>query len=132
MDYFLWEHFTTKPFVDEGILKRVGNCPTPWPCFVIAVREQILEEYPKEISNILKVINQQNQNFREIDNLEQILAKRYQQRVEDIQRWLDITRWNTGNSITSKFISELQNKLLQFNVIHKKKKPEEFIKNMYF
>jgi len=131
-DYFLWEHFTTKPFVDEGILKRVGNCPTPWPCFVIAVREQILEEYPKEISNILKVINQQNQNFREIDKLEQILAERYQQRVEDIQRWLDITRWNTGNSITSKFISELQNKLLQFNVIYKKKKPEEFIKNMYF
>ncbi|MEC8830784.1 MAG: ABC transporter substrate-binding protein, partial [Bacteroidota bacterium] len=34
--YFMWEHFTTKPLVDKGIFKRVGDCPTPWPCFVVA------------------------------------------------------------------------------------------------
>jgi hypothetical protein len=33
--------------VDKGIFRRIGDCPTPWPCFVIAVRE-ILEK------NILK------------------------------------------------------------------------------
>ena len=37
-DYFLWEKFTTKPLVDAGVFRRIGDCPSPWPCFVIAVR----------------------------------------------------------------------------------------------
>ncbi|MFT6749088.1 MAG: sulfonate transport system substrate-binding protein, partial [Flavobacterium sp.] len=28
-DYFMWEHFTTKPLVDNGTFRRVGDCPTP-------------------------------------------------------------------------------------------------------
>ena len=35
-DYFMWEHFTTKPLVDNGSFRRLTDCPTPWPCFVIA------------------------------------------------------------------------------------------------
>ena len=33
-DYFLWEKFTTKPLVDSGIFRRIGSCPSPWPCLV--------------------------------------------------------------------------------------------------
>ena len=29
-DYFMWEHFTTKPLVDSGVFRRLGDCPTPW------------------------------------------------------------------------------------------------------
>ena len=29
----------TKPLVDNGIFRRIADCPTPWPCFVIAVRD---------------------------------------------------------------------------------------------
>jgi hypothetical protein len=39
----------TKPLVDKGIFRRIGDCPTPWPCFVIAVRDEILEKYPEAI-----------------------------------------------------------------------------------
>ena len=42
-DYFMWEKFTTKPLVDNGTFRRIGNCPTPWPCFVIAVREDFIK-----------------------------------------------------------------------------------------
>jgi hypothetical protein len=31
----------TKPLVDKGIF-RIGDCPTPWPCFVIAVRDELI------------------------------------------------------------------------------------------
>lgn len=130
-DYFLWEHFTTKPYVDQGIFKRVGDCPTPWPCFVIAVRNETLENHPDQIKSILDIINKQNQNFKEITNIDQVLAKRYEQQVQDIQKWLSLTEWNHGTPVTAEFISELQNKLMTFNVINTKKNAEEFIKNMY-
>ena len=37
-DYFMWERFMTKPLVDKGIFRKIADCPTPWPCFVIAAR----------------------------------------------------------------------------------------------
>jgi hypothetical protein len=46
----MWETFMTKPLVDKGILDAWAT-PTPWPCFVIAVREEILEKHP-ELSNL--------------------------------------------------------------------------------
>ena len=126
-DYFLWEHFTTKPIVDKNIFRRVGNCLTPWPCFVIAVRNEILEKYPEEIAKIVAIINQTTTNFKSIKNIDKILSKRYHQKLEDIQEWLSITDWNCGELIEKEFISSIQNKLLQYNVINKKKKPEDFI-----
>tara|TARA_B110000003_G_scaffold53347_1_gene53070 strand:- start:14652 stop:15512 length:861 start_codon:yes stop_codon:yes gene_type:complete len=130
-DYFMWEHFTTKPYVDSGIFRRVDNCPTPWPCFVIAVRNEILEKHPSQIAKILEIINQKNMEFKSLENIDSILSKRYNQQLKDIQKWLSITEWNHGEKITEKFISEVQNNLVYFNVINQKKNSKEFIKNMY-
>ncbi|KAF9223759.1 periplasmic binding protein-like II [Gyrodon lividus] len=33
---FMWEWFTTKPFVDAGECRFVGDVPTPWPSWLIA------------------------------------------------------------------------------------------------
>jgi len=30
-DVFYWEKYTTKPYVDNGMLKRLGTYNTPWP-----------------------------------------------------------------------------------------------------
>ena len=130
-DYFMWEHFTTKPYVDKGVFKRIDDCPTPWPCFVIAVRNEILEKYPQKIKKVLDTINSMNTSFKSISEIDSVLSKRYEQKLEDIQKWLSITEWNHGNPMTESFITELQNKLLQFNVIKEKKNANEFIKNMY-
>jgi ABC-type nitrate/sulfonate/bicarbonate transport system substrate-binding protein len=126
-DYFLWEHFTTKPIVDKNVFRRVGNCPTPWPCFVIAVRNEILEKHPEEIAKIVAIINQTTTNFKSIKNIDKILSTRYHQKLEDIQEWISISDWNCGELIEKEFISSIQNKLLQYNVINKKKNPEDFI-----
>ena len=130
-DYFMWEHFTTKPYVDQGVFRRIGNCPTPWPCFVIAVRNEVLEKYPEKITQILAIINETTQGFKSIENIDEVLSKRYDQQLVDVQKWLSITEWNPGEMATEEFISEVQNKLVHFNVINQKKNSSEFIKNMY-
>lgn len=130
-DYFMWEHFTTKPLVDKGIFRRVEDCPTPWPCFVVAVRNEVLKNNFKEIKEVLEIINYQIKDFKKIDNIDKILAKRYGQKLKDIQQWLKITEWNDGKPITKNLIARIQNKMVQFNVIEEKKNSGEFIKNMY-
>jgi ABC-type nitrate/sulfonate/bicarbonate transport system substrate-binding protein len=60
----MWERFMTKPLVDKGIFRRIGDCPTPWPCFVIAVRDEILEKYPEAIKSILNTINETTKTLK--------------------------------------------------------------------
>lgn len=119
-DYFMWEHFTTKPYVDNNIFKWVGDCPTPWPCFVIAVRNEILEKYPEKIKAILNIINSTTDGFKDISEIDKTLSKLYNQRLCDIQKWLSITEWSSNYEIPKKIISDTQNKLVRFGVIESK------------
>jgi len=130
-DYFMWEHFTTKPLVDNGTFRRIDDCPTPWPCFVIAVRNEVLENNFIEVQQVLDIINAETKDFKKLHNIDKILAKRYEQQLEDIQKWLKITEWNAGKPITRNLIGRIQNKMVQFNVLEKKKNSGDFIKNMY-
>jgi len=130
-DYFMWEHFTTKPLVDNGTFRRIGDCPSPWPCFVVAVRNEVLEKNFNEVKKIMDIINNQTMNFKKIDNIDNILSIRYEQQLEDIQKWLKITEWNDGKPITKNLITRIQNKMISYNVIQERKNSGEFIKNMY-
>ena len=130
-DYFMWEHFTTKPLVDNGTFRLIDDCPTPWPCFVIAVRNEVLENNFEEVKKVLDIINGKTKDFKQIDAIDKILAERYEQQLEDIQQWLKITEWNDGKPITKNIITRIQNKMVQFNVIEEKKNSSNFIKNMY-
>lgn len=130
-DYFMWEHFTTKPLVDDGTFRRIDDCPTPWPCFVIAVRNEVLENNFNEVQKVLEIINAKTKNFKSIPDIDKTLAKRYKQKLEDIQKWLEITYWNGNKPITKNLITRIQNKMITFNVIEKKKNSSDFIKNMY-
>ncbi|WBX77966.1 substrate-binding domain-containing protein [Tenacibaculum ovolyticum] len=130
-DYFMWEHFTTKPLVDNATFRRLGDCPTPWPCFVVAVRNEILEKNFNEVKKVLDIINNCTTDFKNLKNIDETLACRYEQQLEDIQKWLSITEWNHGEPITKNLITSIQNKMIGFNVIEEKKDSGELIRNMY-
>ncbi len=130
-DYFMWEHFTTKPLVENGTFRHLGDCPTPWPCFVIAVRNEVLENNFEEIQKIHEIINNYTTGFKEIKDIDKTLAVRYEQKSEDIQKWLSITDWNVGKPINEKLIADIQNKMLKFNVIEQAEDSDGFIRNMY-
>lgn len=123
-DYFMWEHFTTKPLVDQGIFKRVADCPTPWPCFVIAVRSELLEEDEETVKTILEIINEMTAQFKDIPNIDEEIATRYEQQLEDVQKWLSLTEWSQ-EIIDEKTIHKVQDKLLSLEIIPEKWEYEE-------
>ena len=126
-DYFMWERFMTKPLVDKGIFRRIAVCPTPWPCFVIAVRDEILETEPEIIAKILEIINKKTSEFKQIPNIDRVLASIYNQRIEDIQEWLSLTEWSK-KPITEKMLNKVQNQLLQLKIIDKKVTFDKIVK----
>ncbi|WP_339916665.1 substrate-binding domain-containing protein [Yeosuana marina] len=117
-DYFMWEKFTTKPLVDNEIFRRIGNCPTPWPCFVIAVREEFLESNEEDVKSILNIVNNTTSEFKEIPSIDRTIANRYEQNIEDVKDWLQITEWSQ-TIIDKQTILDIQNQLLNLKIIAK-------------
>ncbi|KAF7763532.1 hypothetical protein Agabi119p4_8069 [Agaricus bisporus var. burnettii] len=89
---FLWEHFTTKPFVDAGQCRFIGNIPTPWEAWLIAahperVQTEALKTFLQELSNYVQAFD--SQESREKKNIDFIKAK-FGYPEEDIIAWQKI------------------------------------------
>ncbi|UPS91110.1 substrate-binding domain-containing protein [Bizionia sp. M204] len=117
-DYFMWEKFMTKPIVDKGVFRRLGNCPTPWPCFVIAVSDHFIENHSAELQTILNIINKCTKNFKTLPNIDQVIASRYDQKLEDVKEWLSLTEWSQS-AIDEATINKIQKQLLALDIISK-------------
>lgn len=128
-DYFMWERFMTKPLVDKGVFRRVGDCPTPWPCFVIAVREEVPEQQPEIIKTILEIINKKTNTFKSIPNIDDTLAAKYHQKKEDIQEWLALTEWSQ-ETLPKNLLNKIQNQLFQLKIIDKIGTFDEIVKTI--
>lgn len=125
-DYFMWEKFTTKPIVDDGVFRRIDECPTPWPCFVIAVNEKFLKENEDDVKTILEIINTTTKEFKSIPSIDVTIANRYDQKLEDVQEWLSLTEWSQ-ELIDEKTIDTVQNKLLELDIISSKANYEDLV-----
>lgn len=115
-DYFLWEKFTTKPLVDDGTFRHIANCPSPWPCFVIAAREDFIVSNQTTLKTLLNIINHTTANFKDIENIDKTIANRYGQKLEDVQEWLKLTEWSQ-ELIDEKTLDEVQKELFTLNII---------------
>lgn len=118
-DYFMWEHFTTKPYVDNGTFRRISDCPTPWPCFVIAATNHALDTKHIEIKKALQVINTATKAFKNLEQIDIVLAKRYEQKLPDIKKWLSKTEWSQ-KQLSIETLEKVQEQLLKLNIIDKK------------
>ena len=125
-DYFMWEKFTTKPYVDNGPFRFIGECPTPWPCFVIAVRNDVLEKEAEAVQAILEIINRTTFGFKKIPDIQIMLAKRYDQKLEDVEKWLSLTEWSQKNlSFTQ--LNQVQQTLMELDLIDAKLDAEKIL-----
>jgi ABC-type nitrate/sulfonate/bicarbonate transport system substrate-binding protein len=126
-DYFMWEKFMTKPYVDNGPLKLVGECPTPWPCFVIAVRNDVLKEDAYHVNKILEIINRTTADFKNIPDIDMMISKRYNQKIEDVREWLSLTEWSQ-QQLTIPQITKVQEKLIQLELIERTVPVEQLLR----
>jgi sulfonate transport system substrate-binding protein len=116
-DLFMWEKFMTKPYVDAGEFTRLGECLTPWACFVIAVREEILLNYSEEIQNLLAVINQSSQTFKNNPSSVQLISQRFNLKLEDAQSWFAVTDWAINGEVKKSEFVEVIQTLYELNFV---------------
>ncbi len=124
-DVFMWEKFMTKPLVDSGEFRRIGECPTPWPCFVIAASEQALVSKAAALQKMLSVIRQACREFMEHPEAVQLVADRFHFQLEDAQTWFHQTRWATNPHLSRTMLQQVLNTLYEVGTIPEKTDPDQ-------
>jgi len=110
-DVFYWEKYTTKPYVDSGQLRRLGEFVTPWPCFMIAATDSILKSEPKAITRLLRTIHDSCDTFMHSNESIPMVADRYNQQVKDVERWYHSTEWAIHGWVSDKMLNSVVHNL---------------------
>ncbi len=127
-EYFLWEKYTTQPFVDKGSCTRIGQVNTPWPCFVIACRGDLLTQHAEIIQEIIKITKTQAKKIKIDSNSAESIAWRYHLNLTEVKSWLSETEWNTHTIDLPKAIKPTIDFLIDAGLINEKESEEWAIK----
>lgn len=98
-DLFYWEKYMTKPHVQSGELRSIGEFSAPWSSFLIVANKQSYETKKELILETIRIMEQQCRKFVNDKNSLIELQKRFSMSKEDAQTWLSQTVWNTRPTI---------------------------------
>ncbi|KAH8731722.1 hypothetical protein GQ44DRAFT_697942 [Phaeosphaeriaceae sp. PMI808] len=103
-DFFMWEHFTSKRYYDNGEIKRVGKIYTPWSSWKIVANKVLLEAgeageagappLAEELEEALMKINKGVKHFEEnTEEAVQYISTHLDYSEQDAREWLKTVRF---------------------------------------
>jgi ABC-type nitrate/sulfonate/bicarbonate transport system substrate-binding protein len=114
---FLWEKYTTQPFVDQGKCKRIGEVYTPWPCFVIAVRNEVLAQEEALLNAVIDIIQERAAQLKAAPDTAEVLAWRYALKKGEASEWLRQTEWSSAFKMDQTDIQIAVETLLELDLL---------------
>ena len=124
-DVFYWEKYTTKPYVDQGLLKCLGEFVTPWPCFMLAATDNAIQNKSDALGKMLRTLYFINKQFMTaVDSIGQV-SERYHQQIEDVTNWFHSTEWTSNDEISPKMLENVIYTLKKSKIIQEKIAPEK-------
>lgn len=127
-DVFFWEKFTTKPYVDNGEFRRIGECPTPWSCFVVVASDQTLALHADKVKLLIESTLKQAQSLYNDPDKVDIVAQKYDLLPEDVGAWFSYTKWAKNIELKKDVLAETTETLKDLGLVHQKFS----YRNLYF
>lgn len=127
---FFWEKYTTKPYVDKGILKRIGEFITPWSCFQIVATDKVLAENREAVRKLLNIMNFTCKQFMQADNSIDMVLENFDMKPEDAHAWFYSTDWNTDFNISRKMLENVMYSLKKIGNIEHEPRAGELLDPM--
>lgn len=127
-DAFMWEKTMTLPFVHSGEWRRVGEFSGPWPAFVIAASDDLLErgvEWFPALSEHLSAACARADQEREATVA--FIGDKYNIPVEDILTWLDETRWRCEPTVSRTMLAKVVSILADADIVRPDLQPLELV-----
>lgn len=110
---FYWENYTTKPFVENGTLRMIGEFSAPWSSFLIVASNEALKTKRTAIQKILKLINQESVHFVSSAETVGLLQARFKLSQADAYSWLRSTVWSSDYTVRLRGLENAKQALLK-------------------
>ncbi len=91
---FLWEKYTTHPYTEQKKCRYIDEVVTPWPCFVIAARKEVVDKHLDDLEIICDVVNERARDLKKNEDVVDLVCWRYNLRHGQVENWLQETDWN--------------------------------------
>lgn len=114
---FLWEKYTTAPMVKNGSMKRIGEVPSPWPCFVMVASDKALSQFGNMIFEVRDEIYKNSKALIESPNRVNTLADFYHLDSTDIEKWLEQTRWSAEAKVSGSELKKAMKTMQELGIL---------------
>ena len=114
---FYWEKYTTKPFVENGTVRMIGEFSAPWSSFLIVASDEALQTKRSAIKKVLEVINEESIRFVSSPQSILLLHERFQLAEHDASTWLHSTVWSSDYFIRLQGLENAKQALLKIGSV---------------
>ncbi len=91
-DFFMWEHFTSKRYYDNGEIKRIGEIYTPWPSWHIVARSEVVGD--ERLDEMMEKLNSGVAYFEENqEEAVRYISRELDYEEGDAREWLGTVRF---------------------------------------
>jgi len=94
---YMWERFTTKPWVDRGEVRFIGSVPSPWPSWMIVAHPSPTRAPPQSVISFLDRLTSFVRAFDSAENRisadVEFIKKNFGYPEEDVKAWLETVKW---------------------------------------
>ncbi len=116
-ELFMWEKFTTKPFVDNGEFKMIGECKTPWPCFAVVATNNYINTQSETLNEVLEIVNESCNELKFNSEAVDLIAWRYQIKLADAFKWFNELEYAGKAEINEEEMNSIFTELVKYKII---------------
>lgn len=116
-DYFLWEKNMTAPYVYNGELRRIGECPTPWPSVVITISKAALDRIG-DLSSMYRALQKAITYIQQLPDPAETIAAVYDLKIDDARDWYARIQWANNEALTKKDFEFTANALVEAGILN--------------
>ncbi|KAJ7593329.1 periplasmic binding protein-like II [Mycena floridula] len=126
---FMWEWFTTKPWLDSGVVRFIGSVPTPWPSWLIAAQPKAsTEDLTRFLASLTVHVREFDSAASRASKNVQFIKDKFGYPEEDIKAWMQTVAYPEDcSTISRKVIAETLSVLGKAGVVEGDFQVEDFI-----
>lgn len=121
VDFFMWEHFTSKRYYDNGEIKRVGDIYTPWSSWLIVASTSI-GEADERLQGLFEKLDKGVKHF--LENEEEAVKYIYTSldySEDDAREWLKTVKFTNGiKGADEELVRKVRDTLLKAEVVEER------------
>ncbi|WP_192349440.1 ABC transporter substrate-binding protein [Algoriphagus sp. Y33] len=126
-EMFLWEKYTTKPWVDSKKMKRIGEVPSPWPCFAMIATNKALAEFGEVIFQLRDLVYQASKELQSSDSAIDEISENYGLDAPDVEEWFAQTTWAVDAKISRTQLMNSMKTMKELGIISEEIPLENFL-----